>query len=384
MNMSTKKRNLIYPKELVKGNYEFKILWMLKNNEYCLWSDFRASPLNIPESTLSEYLKLLKNRNHLKKESKILSENDKQIKKTLYSSTREGDNRLIELEAFDRNVVYPSEELLISMNKEEKILWMVNNNDFCQWRDLSDERLDISSGSLSKYVNRLKDRDLIKKVPIRGLRYDRYEPTYEGKREYSKILKVYGIDQETRRLETLKRFKEINNEIGYFFEEYNIDDPTISYRFKKYRFLLDYTEYRRIFRTENQYYQTLLYLSINHPSNFENSTSPSDFCERYKIKQDKLVYYLSELEDETLIHFKFFVLSLGKEIKLYFHEKEKIGEMLNSLVEEYLEANVQLISEETSIQKKEVNSSITEDDIYSIIDLITRKHHISDTQLRKY
>jgi len=55
------KRNLNYPPEslLRKRNYDHWILWMVNNNDSCKWSDFRADPLEINQSSLSKNLNLL-------------------------------------------------------------------------------------------------------------------------------------------------------------------------------------------------------------------------------------------------------------------------------------------------------------------------------------
>ena len=52
----TGKRKLNYPPKAIlrKRNYEHIILWMLYNNDYCKWSDFREDPLSINQSSLSK------------------------------------------------------------------------------------------------------------------------------------------------------------------------------------------------------------------------------------------------------------------------------------------------------------------------------------------
>ena len=61
-----------------------------------------------------------------------------------------------------------------------------------------------------------------------------------------------------------------------------------------------------------------------------------------QIKEENLKHFLSELLEEELVPFKIFTLKLGGSINLYFHEKEKIGKMLKSAIEDYFEKNVSL------------------------------------------
>ena len=55
------RRKLNYPPEtlLRKRNYDHWILWMVNNNDSCKWSDFRADPLGVNQSSLSKNLNLL-------------------------------------------------------------------------------------------------------------------------------------------------------------------------------------------------------------------------------------------------------------------------------------------------------------------------------------
>ena len=57
------KKKLKYPPDAIvrKRNYDHWILWMLNNNDYCLWSDFReeGTPVRINQSSLSKNLNSL-------------------------------------------------------------------------------------------------------------------------------------------------------------------------------------------------------------------------------------------------------------------------------------------------------------------------------------
>ena len=54
-----------------RKNVEHIILWMLKNNEVVEWADFLEEPINIPQSTLSNYLKSLYLEGYLEKKKGV-------------------------------------------------------------------------------------------------------------------------------------------------------------------------------------------------------------------------------------------------------------------------------------------------------------------------
>ena len=53
------------PKKILRSNleknrdFEYIILWMLCNNDYCTWLELMSKPLNIKQATLSKYLNML-------------------------------------------------------------------------------------------------------------------------------------------------------------------------------------------------------------------------------------------------------------------------------------------------------------------------------------
>ncbi len=83
-----------------------------------------------------------------------------------------------------KSIIYPPEEFLNpplgkDRNFELIILWMLNENKMCRWADF---RKFISEGTLSKYLNRLKDQGFLK------YSYNKYEITPVGKDRFSELL----------------------------------------------------------------------------------------------------------------------------------------------------------------------------------------------------
>ncbi|MHA2196572.1 MAG: hypothetical protein ACXABO_13380, partial [Promethearchaeota archaeon] len=109
-------------------NFEFVILWMLNNNENCSWSNLKST---VNRSTLSLYLKRLKNEGHINKRGF----NDYQI-------TSKGRQRYYELSQVKkkgRKLSYPPEIISGRRNYNHTILWMAYNNKFLKWSDFAEE-----------------------------------------------------------------------------------------------------------------------------------------------------------------------------------------------------------------------------------------------------
>ncbi|MHA1105135.1 MAG: hypothetical protein ACTSPN_05370 [Promethearchaeota archaeon] len=84
-------------------------------------------------------------------------------------------------------VNYPPEKLF-SPSKQNKpnydhiILWMLANNDTCNWSIFSEKPIDIPIGTLSRHLNQLKYKGFVEKIS-RGY----YKITSEGKKEFYEL-----------------------------------------------------------------------------------------------------------------------------------------------------------------------------------------------------
>lgn len=73
LSQDKKKRKVSYPPDILlrKRNYDHWILWMVYNNNFCIWSDFLAEPLSINQSSLSKNMNfLIEKKNFIRKENK--------------------------------------------------------------------------------------------------------------------------------------------------------------------------------------------------------------------------------------------------------------------------------------------------------------------------
>lgn len=82
---------------------------------------------------------------------------------------------------------YPPEEIynppvLVKKNFEHIILWMLSNNDECEWSNFTQEPLELSLSTLSKYLSLLKSKEYVEKIS-KG----RYKVTTEGRKRFNDL-----------------------------------------------------------------------------------------------------------------------------------------------------------------------------------------------------
>jgi len=91
------------------------------------------------------------------------------------------------------NVIhYPHEEIFNDIKFKMKdfehiILWMLANNEVCQWSDFIQDPLSLTTSTLSKYLNLLKSKGFVENY-TRG----HYKITTEGRARFRDISSTYG------------------------------------------------------------------------------------------------------------------------------------------------------------------------------------------------
>ncbi|MFX1378730.1 MAG: hypothetical protein ACFFA4_06515 [Promethearchaeota archaeon] len=305
-----------------KKNFEHIILWMLNNNEECQWSDFTDKPLELRLSTLSKYLSMLKGRGYVDNYSR-----------GHYKITPEGQNRFNEISGAlkkKRKLNYPPDVIKRRRNYDHWILWMVYNNSYLKWSNFLEEPLSINQSSLSKNMNLLIDKGFVAKEN------KRYSITQSGKLEYSRMLQNYDLDRQSILDEESKRIEEITKKTINFFDNYNINDEDIQFRFLHNVLRLDYTRVKSMLTEEEEFDKILLFLSINHPDQYPDYISKEDFSSAYGIKDSKLEYYIDEIVENQIYPIKFFKLIVPPDKYYYFQENERLEIMLRTITEDHI------------------------------------------------
>jgi tetratricopeptide (TPR) repeat protein len=314
-----------------KKNYDHIILWMVYNNEECEWADFTQIPLEIPTSSLSRHLTMLKREGYIRK-----------ISKGRYKITSEGKRRFYILSKVDikkKKISYPPGKILKSGRKyADWILWMVYNNTYCKWPDFIEEPLSINQSSLSKTINLMIKKGYIKK----DQETKEYSITQSGKLKYSRMLQNYDLDRQTILEEESKRIEDITKKTVNFLNAYNIDNARTQFRFLNNILKLDYNRVKSMLRDEEDFHKILFFISLNHPNHYPNYISPEDFSKKYKIKENMLTYYIDEIVQNNIYSIKFFELKAPQKKIYYFQEDEKLETMIRAITEDRITENTYL------------------------------------------
>ncbi|MFX1346639.1 MAG: hypothetical protein ACFFAI_16200 [Promethearchaeota archaeon] len=301
-----------------RPNYEYIILWILSNNEVCTWADLKAK---VNKSTLSIYLKKLKSGGFVKTEF-----NQYQIT----SKGRERYYQLAQSKKSGRNLSYPPNVILDKRYYDHQILWMVYNNNFCKWGDFLEEPLSINQSSLSKNMNRLIEKEFVVKED------KEYRITRAGKAEYLQMLTYYDLDRQSILEEESKRISELTQKTLNFFTKYDINERDIQFRFLDSVLKLDYEKIKSVLRDEEDFHKILLFLAINHPSDYPKYMYPEEFSEKYGIKKTTLDYYIDEIVENQIFPIRFFKLKVDPDKFYYFQSDEKVEMMLRIITEEHI------------------------------------------------
>ncbi|MHA2287889.1 MAG: tetratricopeptide repeat protein [Promethearchaeota archaeon] len=312
---------IITPMKINK-DFEYIILWMLYNNDFCTWSDFKSKPVNISPATLSKYLNILISNGFIEK-----------AKKGEYIITSEGRKQYTELQVKDSletSLNYPPEVITKTREYDHWILWMLYNNAYCKWSDFLEPPLSINQSSLSKNLNLLLDKELVEKDNRE------YRITRDGETQYFKILKTYDLDRQSILNEESKRVEVITDKVGQFFDEYEIDDDEIRYRFLNMVLRLDYTKVESTLSDEVDFDKILLFLSINHPDNYPNHLTPQEFALKYNIKLTTLKFFVEKIVEDELYAIRFFKLNVDNKYTYYIQTEERLEKILSVIIEDYI------------------------------------------------
>ena len=165
-----------------------------------------------------------------------------------------------------RKVSYPPLQMLrTGRNYEDWILWMAYNNNYLQWSDFLANPVSINQSSLSKALNNLMESE--NKYILKD-ESKKYRITRLGKSEYSRMLKKYELDRQSILDSESERIQDLTEKTIKFFEEYDIEDDELRFRFLNNILKLPYGKVNNLLTNEEDFYKILLFLSFNHPNQF--------------------------------------------------------------------------------------------------------------------
>lgn len=330
------------PKEILpsrlKNKYEFIILWMLKNNEFCTWADFHNSLESyegISNATLSKYIK------ELIKNDSIVKE-----KRNTYKITIKGKNKLKEIElGKEKQLIFPSNEIIHLRDDEINIFFMIIHNNNCRWENFPiDENKLNELRKFSKpnfIINQKKLWEILKYFEEQGYLEKQggikpiYRITERGYKAYLDKLKDFNLDRESLLEEEAKRIQEIKEKTNKFLKERRINDEHLAYRLMD-NLLNIPLEKKDLKISEEIFLKILLYISWNHPDNYDNFITTEKFSEKFNIDKLTLEYHLREIieKKEPKIFFKL-KYKYWDDI-YYFRENEKLEKNIRAILEDSL------------------------------------------------
>jgi tetratricopeptide (TPR) repeat protein len=179
------------------------------------------------------------------------------------------------------------------------------------------------------------------------------------------MLRLYDLDRQSILEDESKRIREITKNITNFFNEYNVVDTDIRFRFLNYKVKLPYERLKSTLDNEEDYDKILLFLSINHPDRFPDNISPEEFSKQFDINLIKLKFVILRIVEENIFPLKFFKLEMVNGKIFYFQANQKLEHMLSAIVDDRITKFTYLInlSEGTS----EVFPSLTMESTVDVI-----------------
>ncbi|MHA2186599.1 MAG: hypothetical protein ACXAAI_16540, partial [Promethearchaeota archaeon] len=187
-------------------------------------------------------------------------------------------------------------------NYDHWILWMVYNNPSCKWSDFKQEPLSINQSSLSTNLNSLIENGFIEREN------KEYVVSPNGKIEYFNIIKLYDLDRQSILEQESKRIEEITEKASALFKQFKIEEDELKFRYLDHFLKLPYSKVETMLRSEDDFNKILLYLSMNHPDQYPNYISPEEFSLQYTIDLTTLNYYIREIIENQFFQIKFFKL----------------------------------------------------------------------------
>lgn len=350
----TQLKSIIYPPNeifnpLSDPNYDYLILWMLENNDFCTWSDLTKI---VAESTLYDHIQKLEKLG-------LISH----PKRDYYTITTSGKTKFMQLSKNSssnyKTLNYPPKSILKRRNYDLWILWMLYNNEYCIWSDFRSEPLGINQSSLSKTLRILLNAELILKKD------KKYVISFKGSVEYEKIIELYGLDRYSLLKNESERVKDIARELSFFFGKNVIQNNTIKYRLLDYILKMDYDSVRKLIKRKEDFFKILLFISINHPTEYPYFISIENFSLKYKINFNFLTYFLEEFISGELFQIMFLMLPVLEDCTYYLQVGGKVEKILRAITVDTLKKRIYISkfygNESENIDLEEIIETIVDE-----------------------
>jgi len=238
---------------------------------------------------------------------------------------------------------YPPENIELQY-PDDKILWMLGNNEKCRWSNFIKKPIKIPRATLSKYLKQLITKNYIeKRLDENGQKI--YRITSKGFQELARRLEREDLDfYDIIELEK----KKINSQItklNPFFDKYNINDDLIKIDFLTLYNIIKRDESLFVF-SDDQFNKLLLYLVLNDikfNKEVKNVMSLGEYLRKFDIDPEiiltkiDIMFFIQEVVEKNRYQTKIFKIDLEKEgCYLYFRSDSEIGVIFESVIRKHL------------------------------------------------
>jgi tetratricopeptide (TPR) repeat protein len=238
---------------------------------------------------------------------------------------------------------YPPEDLGLN-TADVKILWMLSNNPHCRWSHFINEPLKIPSATLSKYINRMIEKDYIERqLGKEGKKI--YKITSKGERELIRRFDKAELDfYEMIELERKKIQSQVSK-LSPFFKKYEISDDVVKIDFLYLYNKIIQDESLSLYSKE-KFNKLLLYIVLNDikfNDKLEKVLSSSDFIKAYNIDFEESLtetdihLFIQEAVDRNRYQTKIFKIPLERnDTYLFFREDSEAGIIFETVIKKNL------------------------------------------------
>ena len=216
--------------------------------------------------------------------------------------------------------------LITKLDYEQRILFLLKNMGPQRFTDF-EKISNMSKSTLSKYLNKLLDQDLIKKK-IHEDKKPRYYITNKGIEEINK--KFFNQEDNLLYYDKLRDITLKLDDLIKFYKKISIEDSII---FKIVGIISKIGDKFFSIDQNEDLFLTMFYIFLNSVTTKEYKFELKEFCKHYNIKKLRIEFYIDKIMSSNLGFYMF----QRMEDMFFFHEKDIVGTMTLHLINETLQ-----------------------------------------------
>ncbi|MHA1678656.1 MAG: winged helix-turn-helix transcriptional regulator, partial [Promethearchaeota archaeon] len=201
--------------------------------------------------------------------------------------------------------------LITKLDYEQRILFLLKNMGPQRFTDF-EKISNMSKSTLSKYLNKLLDQDLIKKK-IHEDKKPRYYITNKGIEEINK--KFFNQEDNLLYYDKLRDITLKLDDLIKFYKKISIEDSII---FKIVGIISKIGDKFLSIEKNEDLFLTMFYIFLNSVTTKEYKFELKEFCKHYNVKKLRIEFYIDKIMSSNLGFYMF----QRMEDMFFFHEKD--------------------------------------------------------------